>query len=105
MRRALLVTVIVFGIVASAACQERARQVGHGVCLPASRTGGATPSGAASGCRSIETGGPAWDEVWEMHLCGPCRFAYDAVQTARQRQAGHADACCYEALSPPPPPR
>lgn len=104
-RWAPLLLLLATGCAASASGQApRARQVGHAVCLPAALTSGSAPSGAASGCRAIETSSPGWDDAWNLHLCGPCNFAYDDATTRRERAAGDATACCYEASSPPPPP-
>lgn len=97
-------------VVALAGCESiaigqnaRARHVGDDVCLPASSTAGATPPGAAAGCRSLDGDAPGWQQAWDLHLCGPCNFAYDATTTARERASGHGTDCCYVATSPPPP--
>lgn len=50
---------------------EGARAVGRAACVPASRTSGPIPAGAAPGCRSLEPEAPAWQSAWDLHMCGP----------------------------------
>ena len=83
----------------------RARRVDdHIACVAAARTDGPTPPGAASGCHSIESTSPAWNDAWGLSLCGPCNFSYDDAVTRRERAHGHPHDCCYRARSPGPPP-
>lgn len=105
MRILLVAFLALLGGCASAASGQAtgARRVDERACVAAARTDGDTPAGAAAGCRSITVTSPAWSDVWDLHLCGPCNFAYDDATTRRERAAGHATDCCYVGRSPGPP--